>query len=230
MAILGLIPARTNSGLGGKNLRRLVDGSTLLSRAIAVSREVFGDDTIVSTDGDDVADEARRLGAGVLRRKVSGDGPMLAVVEEVARFFPHAAWIALLQPTSPLRTAAPVREVVTRVLDRDRIAKVNPTSAVSVSRARYGPDHLVERQAIGLVPFRGWWPETRHTVDDYYVRDGWLYLFNRATVLKRADLFGECVYPIITPPTESLNVDAEDDWILLNAKLERLAAVEQHPA
>jgi len=61
-----VIPARGGSkGLPGKNLMRL-DGETLVARAVRHARESgVCDRVVVTTDGKDIADEARRAGAEV---------------------------------------------------------------------------------------------------------------------------------------------------------------------
>jgi len=75
--VLCVIPARGGSkGLPGKNLMKL-DGETLVARAVRHARESgVCDQVVVTTDSNDIADEARRAGAQVpfLRSEVlAGD-------------------------------------------------------------------------------------------------------------------------------------------------------------
>ncbi len=118
---LAIIPARSGSkGVPDKNMQ-LVGGETLIARAVRVARETGLFDTIlVSTDSPDYAEEARRAGAEApfLRpADLAGDTAVVLdairhVLDELAVAGRAFDLFALLEPTSPLRSVAIVREVV----------------------------------------------------------------------------------------------------------------------
>ncbi|MFN3816859.1 cytidylyltransferase domain-containing protein [Brevundimonas sp.] len=137
--VLGLIPARGGSKrLPGKNLADL-HGRSLLQRAIDAGLEARGiDRLIVSTDDPAIAEAARAGGAEVpfLRpaELATDEASSLDVVrhamawadEDEPNAFSH---LVLLQPTSPLRTAADIDQTLT--LCRNR----GGSTAVSVAPA-----------------------------------------------------------------------------------------------
>lgn len=109
---LAIIPARAGSkGVPGKNLRPIA-GKPLIrwsvEQALACTRI---DRVIVSTDGESIADEARRAGAEVpwLRRAelALDTTPTEPVLIDVVERLAAAGWrpdaVLLLQPTSPWR-------------------------------------------------------------------------------------------------------------------------------
>jgi N-acylneuraminate cytidylyltransferase len=111
--VVAVVPARAGSrGLAGKNLRT-VGGQSLVERAVRAAREAGIDRVVVTTDGPDIAAEAERLGCTTVSRpaELAGDTSRTvdAVVHAVrALGLPDDAWVVLLQPTSPLRTAQDV--------------------------------------------------------------------------------------------------------------------------
>ena len=138
--VLGLIPARGGSRrLPGKNLAAAA-GRTLLQRAIDVGLEARGvDRLIVSTDDPAVAEAARAGGAEVPFMRPSelatDEAASLDVVRHALRWADAAepdgfAFIVLLQPTSPLRTAEDVEQTLR--LCRSR----GCTTAVTAAAAR----------------------------------------------------------------------------------------------
>ena len=118
---LALIPARAGSkGVPDKNMR-VIRGRTLLARAILCARETGMFARIfVSTDSPRYAEEAARLGVETpwLRPpELASDTALVAdairhTLEEFARRGERFDTVALLEPTSPLRTPGIVRETV----------------------------------------------------------------------------------------------------------------------
>jgi CMP-N-acetylneuraminic acid synthetase len=127
MHVLAVIPARAGSkGIPGKNIRPL-NGRPLLAYSVDAARESRTvTRVVVSTDDEEIARVAREAGAEVpfLRpAALAGDAvPMLDTLQQVVAALKSAdAYcpdiIVLLQPTSPLRTAAHVDAAVTLLLE-----------------------------------------------------------------------------------------------------------------
>lgn len=120
MSCVAIITARGGSkGLPGKNLRQ-VGGLSLVARAIRAAQEsgVF-DQVVVTTDDPAISAEAQAHGAEVIQRPAELAGDRARSIDAVlhaldtlaARGRQHEIAV-LLQPTSPLRTAADVRQAV----------------------------------------------------------------------------------------------------------------------
>ena len=116
MEILAVIPARGSSkGLERKNLAPLGGRPLLAYTADCVLGAVHSLRAVLSTEDDEIASLGRRLGLEVpFRRPVelAGDASTSLEVLQHALAGLHAdegyapEWVVLLQPTSPLRTAA----------------------------------------------------------------------------------------------------------------------------
>ena len=145
--VLLLIPARGGSkGVPGKNLR-LVDGVTLVGRAILhairFQREAALPDAriVVDTDDEEIAREARSWGAWVpfLRpAELASDttttvASTLHLLDRLAAEGWKADHIILLQPTSPLRSWIDVGHCWQRYTDR------RGTAVVAISAATKSP-------------------------------------------------------------------------------------------
>lgn len=123
--VLAVVPARAGSkGIPGKNLRQ-VGGRSLVARAVDAALATPSIDTVVvSTDGPDVADEARAAGARVLHRPadLAGDTAssesallhVLDVLEQIHDEVPEV--LVFLQATSPFTDPGDLDAAVRRVL------------------------------------------------------------------------------------------------------------------
>lgn len=241
---LALIPARAGSkGIKNKNLRDF-NGRPLVAWAIAVGR-VVADDTIVSTDSDEIAAMAARCGAGILQRPsflATDEASMFDVVLHATMEIPVGDVILLLQPTQPLRTSEHVRAA------KKLLTETGADSVVSVVEipAHYSPDYAVRinhpmlpgprvqpyidrsttfRAHYGgqvLAPMDGLdaMPRARQECDKAYSRDGTVYAIRRKTI-ENGSLYGDKCVPLIIPSHESVNLDTEEDWQRAEAMVSR---------
>ncbi|MBI2387700.1 MAG: acylneuraminate cytidylyltransferase family protein [Elusimicrobia bacterium] len=217
-AVVAVIPARGGSkGIPRKNLVRL-GGRPLIAYTIeAAKRARLVDVVLVTTDSPEIARAARRLGAEIpFRRPRALAGDDVSVVE-AAR---HAVrWLAeqgrkpeivvLLQPTSPLRSAARIDEAV-RLLRRRRADTV-----VGVREPETHPWQCV-RFAKGRMRFAVPRPARRLNRQDYplvHALNGALYAV-RADVLLAGGLYGPRVEPLIMEAWESVDIDEPADLAL----------------
>ena len=138
--LLALVPARCGSkGIPRKNLA-LLAGKPLLQytlEAALASRQI--DDTLLSTDDEQIAACAARCGAATTYRRppqlAGDDAPMIAAVEDALEWYTRERGrtveaVLLLQPTSPLRTAADIDGAITRFREAgaDTLASVHRLS------------------------------------------------------------------------------------------------------
>lgn len=137
-SVLAVVTARGGSkGLPGKNLRPL-GGRPLIAWTIAAAQAAAGvDRLILSSDDPDIMAVAGEAGCEVPFRRapeLSGDaaGSIEVVLDALDRV-PGYDLVVLLQPTSPLRTAADIDGVL------DRMTACSAPACVSVSEAPAHP-------------------------------------------------------------------------------------------
>ncbi len=202
---LAIIPARSGSkGVPGKNLR-VVDGQTLLARAIAVARETGLFDRIyVSTDGDDYVEEAARAGIETPFKRPAELAADNSLVADAIRYTldtfeargEQYDTMALLEPTSPLRTAGIVQETVhaAEAEGWDAAFTVSPVAR------KYHPLKQVHRSEEGALSFCS--PEAgpnvnRQQLERTYVRNGLCYAIRVPAFLATHSLHGTRVKGIL---------------------------------
>lgn len=117
MNLLTCIPARGGSkGIPRKNIRPLA-GKPLIGWTIdAAKQAACVNRIVVSTEDEEIATVARALGAEVpfMRPEelAADDTPGIEPVLHAIAQLPGFDWLLLLQPTSPLRTAADIEGIV----------------------------------------------------------------------------------------------------------------------
>ena len=221
--VLALIPARAGSkGLPGKNVRPFA-GLPLLAHTLQCAALCLDlTRTVVTTDGEAVAEVARRYGAPApfLRPpELAGDTvPMWPVLQhalgalEAEEGRPYDQ-VVLLDPTSPTRLPEDVARVV-RALEEDPGAEV----AVTVSEPHFSPFwHLMTRGTGGygepLMP-GGQAITRRQQCPPAYFINGLAYAF-RAELVRTGSgwMDARCVL-VEVPATRAASIDtlAEFQW------------------
>ena len=229
--VLGIIPARGGSkGLPGKNLMPLA-GQSLVARAGAAARDSgVVDRVILTTDSSAIADEGRRAGIDVPFMRpaalAADDTPMLPVLRHAVETLEAAGWtaeiIVLLQPTSPLRKPAHLRDAVMRLRESGADSVV---SVVEVPR-HLSPDYVMRVVGDELKPFlpEGERMTRRQDARAAYVRDGTVYAFWRDTLMRHDSIYGSRCLPLIIPAEESVTIDVPGDWAAAERLLQERAA------
>jgi CMP-N,N'-diacetyllegionaminic acid synthase len=224
---LGIIPARGGSkGVPRKNIRA-VAGEPLIAYSIKSAQSSCRlTHFVVSTDDDEIASAARSYGADVLMRPASlaaDNTPMLPVVrhafgelekERGSRF----DYGVILQPTSPLRTAADIDQVL-EILER-----TDADTVVSVYRVfDHHPARMYRLENDLLVPFSDEpTGRLRQDLPPVYHRNGAVYAFRRGTIDEQDSLLGPKLRAYIMPEERSVNIDNELDLLLAGLLLEKM--------
>jgi CMP-N-acetylneuraminic acid synthetase len=218
MTVLGLIPARGGSkGIPGKNLA-LVAGRPLLAwTCVAATESTRLDRVVCSTDSDEIAAAAVACDVEAPFRRpadLSGDEtPMLDVVRDALGRFEDVSVVVVLQPTSPLRTAAHIDEAV------ERLEATGADSIVSVVEVPHAftPGSVLRLEGDRLLPFdTGPPPTRRQDKPTLYARNGPAVLVVRADVVAGGSLYGDDCRPYPMTKLESLDVDDADDLALVD--------------
>ncbi len=222
-----IIPARGGSkGLPGKNLA-LVGGKSLIARAVEAARGSASIDRIlVSTDAEDIADAARAHGAEVPFMRppelALDETPGIEPIRHAVRWLEASGasprWVVILQPTSPLRTAADVAGAV--ALARE----ARPDKVVSVVPVTTPPHWMLVRQPDGaLVPFLERAGDQRRQATDLLVPNGAVYVYSRDAVFADGSSPMRTLgYPM--PRERSVDVDTAYDLELARWFCERVTS------
>ena len=130
--------------------------------------------------------------------------------------------ILLLQPTSPLRQPAHLRDAVTRLRESGADSVV---SVVEVPR-HLSPDYVMRVVGDELKPFlpEGERTTRRQDARAAYVRDGTVYAFWRDTLMRHDSIYGSRCLPLIIPAEESVTIDVPADWAAAERLLQERAA------
>jgi CMP-N-acetylneuraminic acid synthetase len=211
--VLCLVPARSGSTrIPDKNIQ-VLDGSTLLARAIRTGRQAFGR-VLVSTDSQSYADEARAAGAEVpgLRpaRLAAADTPIDAVVEHAL-----ACWsdgrteiLVVVQPTSPFTLADDLTAVV-KALDDNPTAGCALTAVAVAPTAAFvlaaGDDGLSRALAPQLSQCR------TQDVPPLAIPTGGAYAARIARLADGGALVAEPIALVLVDETRSLDIDEPSD-------------------
>ena len=237
--VLGIVPARGGSRrLPRKNIT-IVAGKPLLLWAVEAGLgSMIVDKTVLSTDDDSVADVATEFGVNdiMMRPKVLGDddASMTSVIAHTLRSLEnqgdHFGYLALLQPTSPLRTSRHIDSAFSLVEEKQVLGAVSVCSTEHPLEwmGKIGSDWVLdsffnetemEKQSQEFVPS--------------YQINGAIYIVPVERFLKEETLFlstGMVAY--VMNRRDSVDIDDEYDlrmaeWLL--SERQREQGTSEHP-
>jgi CMP-N,N'-diacetyllegionaminic acid synthase len=215
---LAVIPARGGSKRVPRKNIQPVGGRPLIAWTIEAARSAPGITRIVvSTDSVEIADVSKHYGAEVpmlrpsslARDETPGIEPVVHALEWLDQHDHYRPdCVVLLQPTSPLRTAADVEGALALMWHRasGAVVSVCPASHPSSWLKRVGDDGRlldVDGDAAG--------PPADDDVPPVYVLNGSLYVVRYATLMARRSFYDEHTYAYVMPIERSLDVDSPWD-------------------
>lgn len=220
--ILGLIPARGGSkGIPRKNLR-LLAGRPLLAWTVAAAQASRCLTRVVlSTDDEEIADLGRRLGVEVpFIRPASLAGDCTSsnsVVEHAIHWFrdhepPGPDYVMLLQPTSPLCTAADMDAAAELALSTGApaVVSVSPMSQHPCYARELGPHgELTSYFAVQTV-MNGERLDLKRRQDlpPAYAENGAIFLCQTEVFLREKTFFLPGTRGSIMPEERALDIDS----------------------
>ena len=229
MRNLAIIPARSGSkGLKNKNIK-LLNGKPLLAYTIEAAKEsgVF-DEITVSTDSREYADIAKRWGANVpfLRSdELSNDTAsswdvVKEVIEEYKNLGTEFDTVALLQPTSPLRTSNDIIEGYNVLNEKEA------NFVVGVCEMDHSPlwantmpeDFSMEgfiRTEVVKMP--------RQNIPTYYRINGALYIVKMGYLMESINMYTKKSYATIMSKKNSIDIDDEFDFFIAEAIIKSIS-------
>ncbi len=222
--VLGLIPARGGSkGLPGKNTRDLC-GKPLIAWSIDAARgSKYLDEVVVSTDSEEIATVAARHGAKPpFLRPAELATDQAASIDVVAHALEHYRgrgvsfdYLALIEPTSPLREAADIDAALEQLIDS------GAESIVSVCLAEATHPAFMFRKGAGgkLDPFMGpgFKALRRQDLEPLYFLEGTIYISAVESLLKRRSFYHEATVGFEVPKWKSPEVDDIVDLLWVEA-------------
>lgn len=224
MGNIAIIPARSGSkGLADKNIMDL-NGRPLMAYTIEAARksQCF-DEIMVSTDSGQYAEIAKSYGAEVpfLRTsETSGDtAGSWDVVREVLLNYANNGrrfnYVALLQPTSPLRDGNDIIAAF-EMLEKNGIHTVISVTEVEhpVQWCFKMPEDNSMREVAGS-PYRY---VRRQDLETHYIQNGAIYLVSADKIMDKAyDFYADSCYGYIMPKEKSIDIDTKVDLEVVKA-------------
>lgn len=218
MRALAVIPARSGSkGLKDKNIKDM-NGKPLIAYTIEAAKESGVFDTIhVSTDSEKYAEIARKYGAEVPFLRASEYSTDTAATwdvvkyavrryEEMGEFFDT---VALLQPTTPLRTEQDIRKAF------DILSERSANAVVSVCEVDHSPlwtDTLPEDGNMKGFVKKEYRELPRQKMPAYYRVNGAVYLVRRDCLTDMSCLYDNNCYAYIMDRRSSIDIDDALDF------------------
>lgn len=225
---LAIITARSGSkGLPDKNIK-LLAGRPLLAYSIAAAQDsgVFAE-IFVSTDSAEYADIAKKYGASVpfLRSKDTAQDTSSSwdVVKETVKKYKEIGrefdTIALLQPTSPLRTASDIVSAYRLLHEK------NADAMVAVCETDHSPlwcnilpDDLSMKEFVRDEVKN----QPRQRLPLFYRINGALYIVKSDLLTDNFELYSNKCYAYIMEKKYSIDIDDEFDFCVAEMMLKSL--------
>lgn len=206
-----------------------VGGLSLVRRAVEVADAVPAiSEIIVSSDDDEILDEAEASGAVPERRAdelATDEAGTLEVIADLLTRRPGIGVVVLLQPTSPLREPRDVQAAL------DELKQAH--SVASVTAMEHPPEWSFRLGGAGeLKPPMGWEniPLRRQDGDPIYRLNGAVYASLTGRLRRGSPLVGPGTHAIVMPATRSVDIDDEDDLVYARFLAEQLQPAEGEPA
>lgn len=220
--ILAIIPARSGSkGLPGKNIKEIC-GKPLIYWTIKSAKESkYIDDIVISTDSEEIATVAKKLGARVpfLRPKelAADDTPSFDVIKHVLdNNSENMDYIVLLEPTSPLRTSDDIDNAIVSLLGNREA-----TSLVGICKTEsQNPAFLINCNSENFIS--GYENKNikslrRQDIQDVFFLEGSIYLSQTKALLQNKTFYHEKTIGYEFPKWKSLEIDDIYDFIMVEA-------------
>jgi CMP-N-acetylneuraminic acid synthetase len=211
--VLAVIPARGGSkGLKGKNIIDLA-GKPLIAWSIEASlNSRYIDETIVSSDSDEILNVAKYFGAKVIKRpsEYATDSSKSEVVlshalENVAQDYDY---VVLLQPTSPLRDTKEIDAAFEKLLSSDATALISVYEIDNKILKAFKEDKkgYIEGVSNNEYPFM-----PRQNLPKTYMSNGAIYIVSVKEFLDKKSFFTDKTISYLMSDIKSLDIDTKDD-------------------
>lgn len=208
--VLAIIPARKGSkGIINKNIVDL-KGMPLISYTInSAKKSKYIDNTVVSTDGEEIASIAEKYGANIPfyrpeNLSLDNSNVITAVNFTVSKFKEKGVnydIIILLQPTSPFRNEIHIDEALEMLIEK------NLPSILSVCEVEKNPTLIRELEKDNkITPLVKSDLSLRQEMNKYYILNGAIYI-NYTEDIENGKFFKDNEYGYVMDKYHSLDID-----------------------
>ena len=221
---IAIIPARSGSQrIPGKNIRTLA-GHPLLAYSISAALESgVCDRVVVSTDSGEIADIALSYGAEVpdLRpQELSGPQAhdilfLRHAMDHWVPSTPDQLWV-IARPTSPLRSAKSIRAAHSALIEApwaDSVRSLRPVSEHPGKMWRVSETG----EARTYLDQGGAYNGPTQDLEPLFFQASSLEIVRRAAAEQHNSIAGQRVLAFFMPHSESLDVNSDSDWELLES-------------
>ncbi len=222
MKRIAIIIARGGSKrIPKKNIKEFCGKPIICYSIEAALQSGLFDEVMVSTDSEEIADIARKAGAGVPFMRSAGNSDdhattadvlleVLADYEKAGKTFDS---LCCIYPTAPFVTAAKLRDASKLLEEKDADA------VVPVVRYSFPPQRAFVRSGDYTVMK---YPEHARTrsqdLEPYFHDAGQFYFLKTSSFLKEKAVFMPRLISLEMPETEVQDIDNETDWKLAELK------------
>ena len=211
--VLALITARGGSkGIPGKNLK-LLSGKPLINWTIdAAINSKYIDRLILSSDDDDIIQEAVSSGCEVPFKRptelaLDNSSSMDAVVHALENVEEEYDYLLLLQPTSPFRKTKQIDAIIEEGIE------LQSDIVVSVCEAKKHPAFMYSLDGDKLVPVMGVQAhKRRQDMPKVYEHNGALYFSRISYLLEARSYNNEGARAFLMDNLSSIDLDEKIDW------------------
>lgn len=226
--VLSIIPARGGSkGLTKKNIRILL-GKPLIAWTIDQAlKSRYVDKIIVSTDDEEIANVSREYGAEIpfMRPKelATDDSKVIDTVLHALDFFEkrnlNFDYVALIEPTSPLRKDDDIDKAIKKLIDNEDIAE----SLISL-----GEIVLEHPQYAKRIDENGYvWPylqieqyvSSRQKLPKVFFPYGVIYISKVSAIKKHKSVYPDRILPFVIERWQNYEVNDIWDFLCVEAIL-----------
>lgn len=225
--ILALIPARGGSkGLLRKNIRPLLEKPLIAWSIEQALASKYVDKVIVSTDDEEIAEISKNYGAEVpfLRPNelATDESPTIDTILHVINWLEERGkkfdYLALLEPTSPLRDTQDIDYCLNILIDNTKAKSIvsicklesaNPEFNVMVDEKGFIKKAFDETTNFKVL--------RRQELVDIFFFEGTIYISKVETLKEKGTFYHDETLAYIVPRWKSFEVDEEFDLICIEA-------------
>jgi CMP-N-acetylneuraminic acid synthetase len=221
--VLAIIPARGGSkGLPGKNIKELCGKPVVAWSIEQTLKSKYVDNVFVSTDSEEIAKIAKEFGANVpfLRpaKLAADDSPtsdaILHVLEQLSMKGKSYDYVALLEPTSPLRKSNDIDDAISMI-----VQNTDTDCLVSVGKV-----HMEHPMIVKKIDAKGFAApyisniakiHQRQQTDKAYFPYGVIYISKVSEFKKNRTFYTEKTMPYFIERWQNYEIDDELDFMII---------------
>ncbi|WP_442508746.1 cytidylyltransferase domain-containing protein [Novipirellula sp. SH528] len=220
MRVLGIITARGGSkGVPRKNLAK-IGGRSLLSYTAAAARESRHlTRTVISTDDNEIAEEAVRCGVELPFMRPAelarDETPTMPVLQHAVQKLEEAGEqydaICILQPTHPFRSA----DDIDRCVELLASSEADAVMTIAAVPAEFNPHwtyFMDDNGGLRIATGESTPIARRQELPPAYHREGSVYVTRRDVLMLQNSLYGKHVLGVPVDPEFRVNIDTMDDF------------------